>query len=738
MVDQTKVTSGFDVEFLMTEEFIRFFLLCSLDTGSIPWATESSGASGTPPTPYRTVTIIHPPVALQNARLYPVFPEFEGHEHPHLDLAPAYSTRPDELQVTILDSDPRGADISVRVSPTVVDTLVVPPSVRVAGVPIDLALRFEIVSSARADGLLGDVELELELVDVSGPLIDAIEQLLSAPDPPPLPTRADILAQLKDTIDRSVPFAVSGGGALQRIETRTFAGDPNRPSAIGVYIDLALRNGPAPSEFLTTVRGDTSLAQNYLEPGMTMAFAFPPETYGLLSDDLKFKMARPKPDDPTEFHYPLMDGDDQIGVLHGITVRPETLPPGSPPVFTNALVIDVHGEYEVDNWFDPDFHLRLTLRPETGPRGVFDFDIDVDLSLSATATLSALFVGLVTSVFLPQLGIPLTFLTVIAIKAVEHYGAEAAGSAIESEGGMTSFLDTLPHKLVVEQRRWDPLYATDHRVETGDVELLVNADGFAMAANALFVGRRTWPLTSMVIRSETRAADGAMDGVVYRAADIGRYLSTDLQAVAAAVDRMPYVGLLPVAGDIESHRVQLTLEQVHDRIEAGDRHVADLDYVPAKVDVIAHQVFQILAVSQIETDEAPGIARGLLRAEYRSQHASTLRPQAIAELQAELGRAPTEDEIRARIEKIVADATEPGVPGRARVELSRRMRFDLEPSEFAALQRAGILTLGRDQLEIRTTPDGTVYYRDYERPFEPNTPTGDNLLSLPRYKHDDL
>ena len=738
MVDQTKVTSGFDVEFLMTEEFIRFFLLCSLDTGSIPWATESSGASGTPPTPYRTVTIIHPPVALQNARLYPVFPEFEGHEHPHLDLAPAYSTRPDELQVTILDSDPRGADISVRVSPTVVDTLVVPPSVRVAGVPIDLALRFEIVSSARADGLLGDVELELELVDVSGPLIDAIEQLLSAPDPPPLPTRADILAQLKDTIDRSVPFAVSGGGALQRIETRTFAGDPNRPSAIGVYIDLALRNGPAPSEFLTTVRGDTSLAQNYLEPGMTMAFAFPPETYGLLSDDLKFKMARPKPDDPTEFHYPLMDGDDQIGVLHGITVRPETLPPGSPPVFTNALVIDVHGEYEVDNWFDPDFHLRLTLRPETGPRGVFDFDIDVDLSLSATATLSALFVGLVTSVFLPQLGIPLTFLTVIAIKAVEHYGAEAAGSAIESEGGMTSFLDTLPHKLVVEQRRWDPLYATDHRVETGDVELLVNADGFAMAANALFVGRRTWPLTSMVIRSETRAADGAMDGVVYRAADIGRYLSTDLQAVAAAVDRMPYVGLLPVAGDIESHRVQLTLEQVHDRIEAGDRHVADLDYVPAKVDVIAHQVFQILAVSQIETDEAPGIARGLLRAEYRSQHASTLRPQAIAELQAELGRAPTEDEIRARIEKIVADATEPGVPGRARVELSRRMRFDLEPSEFAALQRTGILTLGRDQLEIRTTPDGTVYYRDYERPFEPNTPTGDNLLSLPRYKHDDL
>jgi hypothetical protein len=31
-----------------------------------------------------------------------------------------------------------------------------------------------------------------------------------------------------------------------------------------------------------------------------------------------------------------------------------------------------------------------------------------------------------------------------------------------------------------------------------------------------------------------------------------------------------------------------------------------------------------------------------------------------------------------------------------------------------------------------------VYYRDYEHPFEPGTPTHDNLLSLPRYKHMDV
>lgn len=735
MVDQSKVSSGFDVEFLMTAEFIRYFLLSSLETGSIPWASESSGTSGTPPVPYRTVTVIHPPEWVQDRRLYPVFPEFEGHEHPHLDLTTAYSLHNDDLEVMILDADPRGADISVQVFPAVIDTLVSPPQVRVDGIPIDLALRFQVVSTTRDDGLLGDIELELTLVDVSGPLIEAIEQLLSSQDPPPLPTRADILAQLRETIDRRVPFAVSGGGALQRIETRTFAGDPAHPAAIGVYIDLALRSGPDPTDMLTSVRGDVADAQNFLEPGMVMGFAFPASTYGLLSDDLKFKMAQPKPGSPGEFHYPLMDGDDQLGIIKDISVYPELNP--STGQFTNTLVIDIHGEYEVDNWFDPDFHLRLALRPKVAARGVFDFDVDIDLSLSAAATLAALFVGIAVSIFLPQLGIPLTMLTVIAIKAVEHYGAEAAGSAIESEGGITSFLDTLPHKLLIETRRWDPLYFTDHRVETADVAVAANLSGFAMSAQSLFLGLRTRPLANMVIRSETRDTDGAVDGLVYRASDLAGYLAGDIRAIAAAVDRMDIVGLLPRETDIESNRVVLSLEHVHARMDAGDRHVADLDYLPAKVDVIAHQIFQLLAVSQTETDEAPGIARSALRREYRAQHASTLRQDAIAQLQAELGRAPTEDEIRARVDKIVADATEPGVAGRARIERDRRLRFDLEPAEFAALQRAGILTLGRDQLEIRTTPDGTVYYRDYERPFEPNTPTHDNLMSLPRYKHVD-
>ena len=730
MIDQSKIASGFDVEFLMGERFIQAFLLTSLDTGSIPWSAESIGTTGSPPVPFRSATIIHPPEKLIDMRLYPVYDPFIDHEHPFRDIATAYSAQEDDLTVTILD-DTSGAHVSVRVYPTVLDLVPVPPTVHIGNVlPIELALSFDVVSTTRADGLLGDIGIQLTLLDVSGPLIDAIESLLSQPDPPPLPTRADILAQLKQTIDRRVPFAVSGGGALQRIETRVFAADTDHPAAIGVYIDLALRSGPAPTDVLTTVRGDTALAQNFLEPERAMAFGMPATTYSLLSDDLTFKMATPREDDPTQYHYPLMDGDEQIGKIFGITVRPEVDP--STGAFTNALVIDISGEYEVDNWFDPDFHLRLTLRPEVDARGVFDFDIDVDLSLSTAATLIPLFLGLAISVFLPQLGLPLLFLTVVALKAIEHYGAQAAGTAITEQGGTTSFLDTLPHKLIVETRRWDPLYFTDHRVETGDVDVLVNAAGFAMDAEILFIGHRSRPLDSMVIRAETRGIDGEMDGLIYRASDLGRYLSTDLVAVAAAVDRMPYEGLLPPAG-LESHRVTLTLAQVGDRIDAGDRHIADLDYRAMKAHVVAHQISRLLAISQREVDEAPGIARNLLRSEYRVQHAATLRPDAIAQLETELGRTPNEQEIRDRIERIVAEGAEPAVWARARVELDRRLAFDLRPREFAALQRAGVLTLGRDQLEIRTSARGALYYRDYERPFEPNTPTWDNLLSLPRY-----
>lgn len=156
--------------------------------------------------------------------------------------------------------------------------------------------------------------------------------------------------------------------------------------------------------------------------------------------------------------------------------------------------------------------------------------------------------------------------------------------------------------------------------------------------------------------------------------------------------------------------------------------------------MIENQIFQILTVSQTELPEIESLSRGRLRNELRSSKGAAIRQQAIEELQAELGQEPTEAEITARFNEILERMVSSAVPGSVRAELDTRMKFDLEPHEFADLQQRKILVLGRNHLVIRKmTKNGkvTVYYRDYERPYEPNTDKRDNLLSLPRYEHID-
>ena len=732
MVDMSKVRSGFDVEFLMSEAYIRTFLLAALETGSMPWWSESEGenAAGVP---YRIATIVHPPIELLDQRLYAVHPAFEGHEHPFQDLiATVYSDKLDEFQVTIHPDDSSGVDIVVRVFPSAVDLQATPPKRLIENLAfIDLHVGFDVVSDPRTDGLLGNVGVQLSLVDVSGPLVDAAALLGS--------DRATILADMKTQIDRRVPFALSGGGALQRIETRKFLDEAEGPRAIGVYINLALQTGPAATD-LVPDRGDAALAQNFLAPQASMGFAFTAGLYARLADDFKWKLAVERSDAAGEFHFPMMDGDQQIGTIKGISVYAERLvPQGQPPHFSNVLVIDIHGEYEIDDFFDPDFHLRIRLVPKFSANGVLDFDVDFELSFSPLAKILTVFFTVALSFLMPKLGLSLLVLSLLTVKIIERVGESLAGAAIQKELDRSSFLDTLPHKLIAEKRRWDPLYATLHRVEIGDASVRVDDAGFAFDAGRLFVGKKTVPLANMVIRSETRDAAGAVDGLVYRADGIGAVLATDLVTVFPATDRMPFSELLPRTGDIENHRVRLSFEQIDARIAARDRHLTGIDYRPKKVEVKHNQIVRILAASDIELDEIAQLSRDRLRREIRTARGAALRTEAIDALTGELGRAPVETEIVARVDALVEKAVRIAFPQRLERELDARMSFDLEPHEFAALQRdRKLLVLGRNHLVIRTMrrPGGgkVTYYRDFERPFEPNTDQRDNLMSLPRYR----
>jgi hypothetical protein len=64
MVAQDKITSGFDVEFLMGEEYIKYFLLSSMETGSIPWFSETEVKDAQGNHVRTDATATHPPEEL--------------------------------------------------------------------------------------------------------------------------------------------------------------------------------------------------------------------------------------------------------------------------------------------------------------------------------------------------------------------------------------------------------------------------------------------------------------------------------------------------------------------------------------------------------------------------------------------------------------------------------------------------------------------------------------------------
>ena len=747
MIAQDKITSGFDVEFLMGEEYIKYFLLSSMETGSIPWFSETEVKDAQGNHVRTDANATHPPNELNEKRLYPVHPDFLGHENPFLDLGvPAYSAQEDEFSVTLLRDSAVGADIRVKIYPTIISNLDHPDKRRTISniLPVFLDLKFDLSHSPPdADNLLSDIGLKLELLDISGPLIDAAETQTDE-DGNPIFSKPDTLASLKKQIDRTVPFSAAGSGKIAAIQSKKFFADDDTPNAIGIYINLVLQNGPHSTDLLSD-RGNVDDAQNFLPKTSHMAFGFAPPTYKRLGDDLFQKQAVLKEGTTDEYEYPIIQDGETKGKIKGISIYPETRIVSGPggtntTVFTNVLVIDVNGEFFIENFFDPDFHFLVRLVP-IQEDGLLDFDLDFDLHLSALGQIIVFFLEAIITVVVPKLGLSLFFATLLIIKLIEKIGEDAAAGVIQAQLDRTSFLDTLPNKLTVEQRRWDPLYFTTHRVEAAVDDLVVNGAGFAFSANDLFIGKKFEPLADMVIRAPTRDDDGAVNGLLYRATNLQPFLDTDLTFIFPAVDRMPFVELLSPQGDIESFRVSLTIDQIKDRLVSEnkgvkDKHLEKIQYVPKKAHVIKHQIYKMLAVSLTEIVEIEQITRRLLRTELRAQNGATFRQQAIEELQQELGRPPTEDEINARVNFKLDQAVAIAFPSRLKKELDKRMKFDLEPFEFADLQKIKFLTLGLGKLDIITMHrDGrvTVYYRDHEQPFEPNVDQTDNLLNLPRY-----
>lgn len=713
MIDQSRIASGYDLELLMSERYLKYFLLTSFETGSMPWYVRDVD----PATGNVSHIMIHPPRELELNRLYEPRPDFVP--HPFQDQIPTVFTDLQDACAVELLPDDQDADIRVTMIISVIATLGSSPTpIILTQQDMTLDARFFVMTDTGADGSQQNARFRLETVDVHGPFVD----------------KARALDVIRAAVDREIPLSVIGnGGAIQEIATRKFlaADADDAPTCLALYVNLKLRNGPQPDAFVGS-RGDLSLARNFLPRDHEMAFGFNAELYPRLANDIFQRMARPRA--TGGFSYPLNPDDPGMGHVNSVGVFAQgdnLFDPGvsdDDTEFPNILVIRVRGEYSIDSFFEPDFTMTIRLIPSFS-NGVLTFATDFDLNVPLTGWL---IVGTALLSFLSlTLAIPST-LAALALRAiVEKIGEDQAVPIIEEQMGDASLFDTLPSNLPVEKRRWDPAYFTDHQIVALVQDVAINNRGMAFAGYDLRVGKQPRALENAVIRSEVRDANGDLSGLLYRINDWNDTLEGDLDLVFPATDRMDFVDMLaPQPDGIESHRLHLTIDQAVARIQAK-RLIERIVYRPYKVHEKGHQIYQLLVLSNIEAEEIRSRAKALLRNELEQQHGQEYDQQAHEELLAELGREPTPQEIQARHNQLVQAAVDAGADKRYRLERERFLKFDLEPFELAELEYRKLLKLefeGLQIVKVRASAGGAVYYRD-----RPDADKGDNLLQLPHY-----
>lgn len=332
MVEQALVTSGFDVEVLFSERYLRYALLAQIDAGRLPLELHAVDRSAN----LDASITIHPP---------------DSYEAEPAAVLPAPIDG--SFATTLVPDATDQVNLVVGLIVDIVD--------HVSGDAfndqrVDLRLTIALTADTDDRGFQRNHQLSITLVELGGLLVD-LAPILGI-------DVVAVTAQVKAVIDRTVPFGVANGQSVQRAETLIHSAANGRPAAFGVYVDLALKDGPEPDGFVAE-RGDPADARNFLDDGLDLAFATAPGLFDLLGDDARHRMA--EQDEAGDFHYPLHENpndpdSDVIGTLDDITIGPELVPGTTLP--TGKLLIDIEGSYAVDVLPDPSFHVRLVFDPK--------------------------------------------------------------------------------------------------------------------------------------------------------------------------------------------------------------------------------------------------------------------------------------------------------------------------------------------------------------------------------------
>lgn len=709
-MDQTLVTSGFDIEIALGERYLQYVLLLALDAGHIPIKFMVDDPA--PINPAGPITaILTAPGDID--RTYPPHPETDTTPAP-----PAYGELPSPqgFQVEVLFNDPHSADLKVTVCPWFTRT---GPAMDVRPV-YELFVKLGLQKEPEPDGHgLATAGLSLELITAR--LFNTTTE------------DAAVLAKLKPYVDQTLDLGGLGaGGRIDDIAMRKVAPTSSAPAALNIYLNLMLRSGPAADHFLPA-RGDVLMGQNILPAGEDLVFATRKDLYDALATDAWFKRAKPS---GSGYTYPLDMGDSH-GTLDHIRMRPTTVAEGP-----NRLRIDIKAEVELNNLPNPDMTVIVDVYGSVDSEGVMAWDS------SSTAYQSGLFYD---ALEIMLAGVALAVMPIVGplgLASILHIAEGSIADAFIGDKAEkrldATLLDIAPTRLTMFRRRWDPFYQTQHQIGLRPGGTLITEDGIAFWGRAVLTGARK-PVYDVVIRDTEHVEDEAPTALRYRVHDADAYPELlDKKLTAQGADRLDFIKYEDPNG--EPYLFQLTVGQAIGRI-VEKRLIGAIPYTVERIEAPGGTANKLLVISRREYDEERGRLinerTNVVTLQMWADHEAEVRTQ-VLDAFAALGLFPTSEELEAAVAAGIQPFIEAEMdayllgplPPALDAALLPLLRLELAQTHFGKLQQDGILIIKYyDLVHVPALPG--YYYRDRFVAAIENTPAkrmADNLHSKPRYR----
>ncbi len=721
-IDQSRVTSGYDVEAMIGAGYLRIILQTAVDAGLIPSSQVLGGR------------LVKLEVMGDHSRLYEPTPDAEGNFPPSSTEA---------FETEIFFEHPQGFDLRVR--------LRVQPE-GFFGVFVDLFIQVGMTRTPDGDGGLESASFVIHVADIESPILATLAE------PPFNITKAEILAKLQEEVDRQIDLG--SASAFKRIEDIAFRflpGDADHDPALGLYINLRLRNGDHDDEFVAP-RGETLAGQNFLPAGSEIAFASRPGLYQDLGKDVFSRTALENAVGGIEhvLRRNLLNlNSERIGDVHSISVgqltKPATASSSAPPIPVNGMRLTLRGEYE-----DPieltrtDFTFTLSVVPRIDADGLLDWDSDVNVSVDLLFDFKTLWAATLGLILFGPIGAGVILgVAIVGQVGLGIYLGERFESRAQKKTDAT-LADVIPDRLTIRTARWDPFYATKHQVVIKPTQAEFNSVGFMLCGTAI-VGRQLVPPQDTVIRDEVRA-DGEPDGEI-----VGlRYLIADADKVAAdaliqppGAHRRPHTPPDPAEPDLFT----LTLDDIQSRAAEKDEQGNDqplilmrIPYFPVCAYIRDNQINQLLCLSGPELEATRDrlrsqVADGIF-ADIDADRGDEIRQEVLDDLTAasEPDDPPTDQElldefnrrVNALVKKEMSDYESPTPLEMAHSGfLHDQLRFDAAPEELLMLQDRKIIVIDTALTSIKPR-EMARHLRDIPRSGEEEE--HDNLLERPRYR----